>query len=252
MKDDESERDEELNAIKAIYGDEAVQIQGKNRMCSIHVMRDGVEHEKLIVTCLFPEDYPSRSFPNVILQAPWLKKADTEEVIRMLKEKLFVESRRGDVLVFEICECLKEMDIVWSAAGHSCPLNSDSDIHACEPVRDKQIQIESDVSKIEIMHGPCIKDRKSTFIAHMARVYSPGDVSVFMDQLLSDHKINCASHNIMAYRLSSGGSDCDDDGENAAGKGLLNLLRMTDAVDVVVVVSRYFGGIHLGPDRFKV
>lgn len=32
---------------------------------------------------------------------------------------------------------------------------------------------------------------------------------------------------------------------------LLTLVQMMDAWNVVVVVSRYFGGIHLGPDRFK-
>ena len=46
--------------------------------------------------------------------------------------------------------------------------------------------------------------------------------------------------------------DHDEDGENAAGKGLLHLLQVTRAANVCVVVSRWYGGIHLGPDRFKV
>ena len=44
--------------------------------------------------------------------------------------------------------------------------------------------------------------------------------------------------------------DFDDDGESAAGARLLHLLQILDAKDVVVVVSRWFGGIHLGPARF--
>ena len=44
----------------------------------------------------------------------------------------------------------------------------------------------------------------------------------------------------------------DDDGETAAGGRLLRLLVLADARDVVVVVSRWYGGIHLGPARFHV
>ncbi len=43
---------------------------------------------------------------------------------------------------------------------------------------------------------------------------------------------------------------CDDDGEAAAGGRLLHLLQMVDARDVVVVVSRWYGGTLLGPARF--
>jgi len=44
--------------------------------------------------------------------------------------------------------------------------------------------------------------------------------------------------------------DCDDDGEAAAGGRLLHLLQIVDARNVVVVVSRWFGGTLLGPSRF--
>lgn len=44
--------------------------------------------------------------------------------------------------------------------------------------------------------------------------------------------------------------DCDDDGEDAAGKRLLHLLQILDATNVLIVVSRWFGGVLLGPARF--
>ena len=46
--------------------------------------------------------------------------------------------------------------------------------------------------------------------------------------------------------------DHDDDGETAAGGRLLRLLVLADARNVVVVVSRWYGGVHLGPARFHV
>jgi putative IMPACT (imprinted ancient) family translation regulator len=86
-----------------------------------------------------------------------------------------------------------------------------------------------------------------------------------MHALYTNKKIAHAAHNIMAYRLAehNGGGDgvdartlqineCDDDGETAAGSRLLHLLDLMGANNVLVVVTRWYGGIHLGPDRFKV
>jgi Uncharacterized protein family UPF0029 len=44
--------------------------------------------------------------------------------------------------------------------------------------------------------------------------------------------------------------DNDDDGEDGAGSRLAHLLQMRHDDGVLVVVSRWFGGIHLGPKRF--
>lgn len=44
--------------------------------------------------------------------------------------------------------------------------------------------------------------------------------------------------------------DNDDDGEDGAGSRLAHLLQMRNADGVLVVVSRWFGGIELGPKRF--
>ncbi|CAG8815112.1 16561_t:CDS:2, partial [Dentiscutata erythropus] len=43
----------------------------------------------------------------------------------------------------------------------------------------------------------------------------------------------------------------DDDGEKRAGERLLNLLKTLDAKNVAVIVTRWFGGISLGPVRFE-
>lgn len=45
--------------------------------------------------------------------------------------------------------------------------------------------------------------------------------------------------------------DCEDDGETAAGGRLLHLMEILNVRNVMVVVSRWYGGILLGPDRFK-
>ena len=105
----------------------------------------------------------------------------------------------------------------------------------------------------QIHHGEPFCDRKSTFQAHMAPVFSAEEVKAFVAVLNSNSKIARATHNIMAFRLvSESGNlhgDCDDDGESAAGGRLLHLLEILGVKNVCVVVSRWYGGIQLGPDR---
>ena len=47
-------------------------------------------------------------------------------------------------------------------------------------------------------------------------------------------------------------TDYDDDGETQAGARLKHLLEILELENVLVVVSRWYGGTHLGPDRFKL
>jgi len=57
-----------------------------------------------------------------------------------------------------------------------------------------------------------------------------------------------ATHHCWAFRLGSGGSRSSDDGEpgGTAGPPILRRLVSADLVDVVAVVTRYYGGTNLG------
>mmetsp|Transcript_4694 Transcript_4694/g.13146 ORF Transcript_4694/g.13146 Transcript_4694/m.13146 type:complete len:295 (+) Transcript_4694:57-941(+) len=101
--------------------------------------------------------------------------------------------------------------------------------------------------------------QKSTFQGHVCRITQESDVSLAMDQLLYENKLSSklarASHNMMAYRVCeepSGvwKSDNDEDGEDGAGSRLSHLLQVRNENGLLVVVSRWFGGILLGPKRF--
>ncbi|KAL0082970.1 ribosomal protein S5 domain 2-type protein [Phycomyces blakesleeanus] len=97
-------------------------------------------------------------------------------------------------------------------------------------------------------------DRKSVFVAHVAQVQNVDQVRVVRARLLENKKIAKATHNIMAYRIISGNQILergDDDGETAAGGRLLHLLQMANVENVMVIVSRWFGGTQLGADRFR-
>ena len=112
----------------------------------------------------------------------------------------------------------------------------------------------------ELVHGEPITDRRSTFQAHLARVSSRAMVRAVLDALYTDRKIARAAHNMVAYRIATGGgnagaevqmNDNDDDGESGAGSNMAHVMEMMGVNNVLVVVTRWYGGILLGPDRFK-
>ncbi|KPV76850.1 uncharacterized protein RHOBADRAFT_51836 [Rhodotorula graminis WP1] len=109
---------------------------------------------------------------------------------------------------------------------------------------------------VEWTGGVCLFEGvELVFVGHAAKVNSLEEVDAVMDSLLSNSKIARATHNISAYQFTTEGgtrhADNDDDGESAAGSRLAHLLTLLDVSSVMVVVTRWYGGVHLGPDRFK-
>lgn len=61
---------------------------------------------------------------------------------------------------------------------------------------------------------------------------------------------------MVAYRIAPRDgvalqADVDEDGEFGAGQKMMFLLNQMNALDVVIVVTRWYGGTHLGGLRFK-
>lgn len=86
---------------------------------------------------------------------------------------------------------------------------------------------------------------------------SPAEAKAFLHHLLStDKKAAKATHNITAWRIrgesDTAFQDCNDDGETAAGGRILHLMQLMDVWDVMIVVTRWYGGVKLGPDRFRI
>ncbi|KAL3310342.1 hypothetical protein Ciccas_011098 [Cichlidogyrus casuarinus] len=108
----------------------------------------------------------------------------------------------------------------------------------------------------EIVHGPIIEQKKSVFQGHCMICSTDNEVSAFITEMLAYKRVIEATHNILAWHFSPPAgsfiSGCDDDGEHKAGENLLHFLVISGATNVVVMVTRFFGGIKLGPDRFKI
>ncbi|MBR5446680.1 MAG: YigZ family protein [Clostridia bacterium] len=92
-----------------------------------------------------------------------------------------------------------------------------------------------------------MEERKSVFIGHAKPVKNEEEARAFIDEIR--HQYADATHNVYAYLLNGGAvARYSDDGEphGTSGVPTLNVLKMSGAMDLVVVVTRYFGGILLG------
>ncbi|KZL87800.1 impact protein [Colletotrichum incanum] len=104
--------------------------------------------------------------------------------------------------------------------------------------------------------------KSSTFVARVMSVRDGRQVPALIRSLLSSEPhIQTATHNAWGYRVQRQGQGgkseevreaCEDDGEAGCGEFILRLMREAGVADVVVVLSRWFGGEMLGPDRWRL
>ena len=94
-----------------------------------------------------------------------------------------------------------------------------------------------------------IVEKKSRFIAN---IYHVENVEEAEEKIrVTKKKYYDAKHNCIAYRVIESGKvveKASDDGEpsGTAGGPMLNILQKNNLCNLVVVVTRYFGGILLG------
>lgn len=98
--------------------------------------------------------------------------------------------------------------------------------------------------------GDVVRDRGSRYAVSGGPVAGRAGVEEFLVELKRAKKYAKATHNTWAVVLSDGGALKGDDGEAGAGAVILRMLERAGLVDHVVVVTRWYGGVHLGGDRF--
>lgn len=85
--------------------------------------------------------------------------------------------------------------------------------------------------------------KKSRFIGHAARVTSQAESLDFYESVIDPQ----ATHNCWAWRINFQVRSSDDgEPSGTAGRPMLNVIERRRLEDVMVVVTRYFGGIKLG------
>ncbi|KAI0774642.1 ribosomal protein S5 domain 2-type protein [Trametes elegans] len=241
-----------------------------------------ISHEIIILVSL-PPTYPASSPPQLQLLSKYIGPYGVDAplfgtVLKTFISRGAVEWTPGGVCVFDGLEWVKERCAEWlgermterkiseilreDEKGKSADVHEDH--HEGESSEGKKSarsgreppDIPAEMPPgITLIEAEPILDRKSAFVGRACRITDPSQVAPILAHLMSDKRIARAAHPIInAWRCRVGNvlhQDNDDDGETAAGGRLAHLLQILEVDNVLVVVTRYYGGIHLGPDRFK-
>ncbi|KAL2037733.1 hypothetical protein N7G274_009458 [Stereocaulon virgatum] len=249
----------EIEAINSIYGADALR---KADGSEVYILLLSQHNVSLRVS--FPHDYPE-SMPQILgtqSTGENSKKGSGKYILDLAREILGSVFVSGSVCLFDL---LQDLDLSLSEESNDqSPLQLsgvDQDTGPIAIATAASLHEDLDEEPQWILSGPVI-EKKSTFIARACAVRSPAQARACIAHLLNtDKRVSKATHNVSAYRIHSAGEtttsevvyqDCDDDGERAARGRLLHLLQVMDVWDLLVVVSRWYGGVKLGPDRFSI
>ena len=87
--------------------------------------------------------------------------------------------------------------------------------------------------------------KKSKFICHLYRVNDIENINNKIDYI--NNKYRDATHNCYAYICGNLKKMSDDkEPSGTAGMPMLNILEMNNLNNILVIVTRYFGGVKLG------
>jgi putative IMPACT (imprinted ancient) family translation regulator len=95
-----------------------------------------------------------------------------------------------------------------------------------------------------------ITDRGSKYAVSGGPCKSADEAKAFIAELKRSKKFAKATHNTWALVCADGAIKADD-GESGAGMIILQMLQHENLTDHIIVVTRWYGGKHLGGDRFR-
>ncbi|WP_169543805.1 YigZ family protein [Sneathiella aquimaris] len=96
-----------------------------------------------------------------------------------------------------------------------------------------------------------LSDRGSKYAVSGVPVKSRQEARQMLKSLKKDKKFAKATHNSWAVLLSEEGPVKNDDGEGGAGRIILQMLEGAALQDHMIIVTRWYGGVKLGGDRFR-
>lgn len=100
------------------------------------------------------------------------------------------------------------------------------------------------------LHDTILTDRGSKYAVSGGHAASREDALALVKELKRNKKFAKATHNTWAVLLPDGPLKSDD-GEAGAGMVIVRMLERAGLTNHVIIVTRWFGGTHLGGDRFR-
>ncbi|OJJ48956.1 hypothetical protein ASPZODRAFT_129298 [Penicilliopsis zonata CBS 506.65] len=285
MTEQNDELAEEIEAINAIYEPETVSISTSSRSATsstLDLAAASPAAQQITTVTLHIPEHPNLSFligfdarypdtpPRVVGTASTASRGQGKIAVEALEEIVARVHQPGAVCLFEVIneavEAFHQLELDKREENQNDHHHGDFPATSDEPLT-------ADFAALSLReafgldHPPewilseVVTEKKSIFVGRAAHVTSVEQARGFIDHLLAtEKKVAAATHNISAWRIRQQSAtngervfqDCDDDGETAAGGRLLHLMQLMDVWDVVVVVTRWYGGVLLGPDRFRI
>lgn len=232
------------------------------------------EHPHLSFIIGFDDEYPETP-PRVTGTASTSSRGEGSLAIDVLRDIISRAHQPGQVCLFEVIseasEKFSELSIGGTTTDHGAVTKGDQ--HEEDNADESLDKTAEDFATLSLQDAfgldsppdwilsDVVTEKKSVFVGRAVPVTSRDQAKAYLDYLLAtDRKVASATHNISAWRIREKKDDntertfqdCDDDGETAAGGRLLHLMQLMDVWDVLVVVTRWYGGVLLGPDRFRI
>ena len=96
-----------------------------------------------------------------------------------------------------------------------------------------------------------VTDRCSKYAVSGGPAHSKADALKLIKDLKRNKRFAKATHNTWALLCSDSSPIKNDDGESGAGVIILRMLERAELYDHLIVVTHWYGGTHLGGDRFR-
>ncbi|XP_015253073.1 PREDICTED: protein IMPACT isoform X2 [Cyprinodon variegatus] len=207
---------EEVEALSSIYGDEWCVIDEASRIFCIKISSDAEEQK--LTACLqiiLPPDYPSAAPPIYQINAAWLRGSERAKLANSL-EDIYVE-HAGESILYLWVERIRDFLLEKSHSLESGIQQEQVNTTAEEEVGDDEEMPDLSVLRVEPAYP-------------------------VMNQA-NDEEIPPIKHgNPITDRRSTFQPHLAP---------VVTPTQILDVRNVMVVVSRWYGGILLGPDRFK-
>jgi hypothetical protein len=247
MKDD---LENEVEALNSIYGDGTLVAEG-----DVYVLR--LPERETSFRLQFEEVYPD--VPPTVLGIQSTgensRKGYGHYLLDVFRDAVGRVWQPGEVCLYDVVE---EVTGLLAKEEDAPQERDDLEVHDAQELSTAHIQNLSSTASEDAPPwtiSDVLIEMKSVFVARSAPVSSVEQAKSYVQHLLdTDKKVAKATHNITAWRIQRSDGvtyqDCDDDGEDAAGGRLLHLMQLMDLWNVMVVVTRWYGGQKLGPARF--
>ncbi|KAJ4293668.1 hypothetical protein N0V90_008952 [Kalmusia sp. IMI 367209] len=257
MSANEAIQDEIISINSIFEEDTLVSLSDDTTLCSLRLP----SFPAITLKIEFPSDYPAA--PPSILGTQSIgqdvQKGMGNKIVDVIRGVLAQVYNPGEACIYDLLEETRE-------AIEEAEEKGAVDLHSHKKYSSVHEQVPLEVPQDTSLYlgpeppwiiAPPITEKKSIFLARVAPVSSPTEAKQYVAHLLAtDKKAARATHNMTAWRIRGANDtsyqDCNDDGETAAGGRMLHLMQLMDVWNVMVVVTRWYGGIHLGPDRFRI